>query len=185
MDSVLGKAESVPSENDRTLAELEPPKVVTIPWLLKHVPAMLWITAGGLLVAAFVAGIRVGQVPVVQEIFGVNKTKVALGNDTKPSLEKNGREQRPNIPVVNCAGLSSTDGARKSKVNFKNFSNRTVAVYWINYDGAQKFRFNLGPKGENLQNTFVSHSWCVRNASDGQPVLAITVTSQDQDVLIQ
>ena len=60
-DSTLGKAKPVPSEDNSTAAELEPPKEVTIPWLLKHVPVKLWLTAGGLLIAVFIAGIKAGR----------------------------------------------------------------------------------------------------------------------------
>ena len=50
--------------------ELDIPQQVTIPWLLKHVPVSLWLTAGGFLVAAFLGGIKVAGLPFVQGILG-------------------------------------------------------------------------------------------------------------------
>ncbi len=52
-------------------AELETPQHVTIPWLLKHVSVSLWFTAAGLLVAAFLLGVKVAGFPLLQSIFGI------------------------------------------------------------------------------------------------------------------
>src|SRR5207245_199021 len=84
-----------------------------------------------------------------------------------------------------CRGLSSTSGTQKAKVTFTNFSDaRTVSVYWLNYDGAAQFQFRLGPRGGHTADTFVSHSWCARDAETGRDVFGVVITSPDQDVII-
>lgn len=50
--------------------ELDVPQRVTIPWLLKHVPVSLWLTAGGLLITALFLGIKIASLPFVREILG-------------------------------------------------------------------------------------------------------------------
>lgn len=52
-------------------ADLDAPQKVTIPWLLKHVPVTLWLTAIGLLAASFLLGIRAAESRVVQSILGL------------------------------------------------------------------------------------------------------------------
>jgi len=96
------------------------------------------------------------------------------------------KEPRPQTAAVDCDRLSSTNASEKARVHFKNFSNRTVTVYWVNYSGAKQYPpFDLGPKGERSMDTFVSHSWCIVDAGNGVPVQAVTVTSNDEDVVIR
>ena len=49
-------------------ADLELPGRVTLAWLWQHVPASLWIWLLGLLVAAFIFGVTVGQIDWVQKL---------------------------------------------------------------------------------------------------------------------
>lgn len=57
------------------IVELEPPSKVTIPWLFRHVPVPLWLSAvsiiGGALIAAFLLGIRASQWEFIKQIFGL------------------------------------------------------------------------------------------------------------------
>ena len=52
-------------------ASLEPPAKVTVPWLLKHVSASLWISALGVLLAAFLLGVNASRLSFVKELFGL------------------------------------------------------------------------------------------------------------------
>lgn len=48
---------------------LPPPSIVTIPWLLRHVPVGLWATAIALLVGSFTAGITASKLTFIQDLF--------------------------------------------------------------------------------------------------------------------
>ncbi len=48
--------------------ELEPPQRVTVSWLIKHVPIKFWVTLLGIIVAAFILGIRASRISLVQEV---------------------------------------------------------------------------------------------------------------------
>ena len=59
-----------PVERQMVRAKLDVPEKVTISWLVRNVPATLWATGGGIIVAVFMAGIKAAQLPFVQEIVG-------------------------------------------------------------------------------------------------------------------
>jgi VHL beta domain len=119
------------------------------------------------IVSVFGAGIRVGQIPLVKQLVGVTDAPAAITSQTT------------------CLGLSSTSGTQKAKVTFTNFSDvRTVSVYWLNYDGAAQFKFKIGPRGSQATDSFVSHSWCARDANTGQDVYGVVIRSTSQDVII-
>jgi len=65
------KGVSVPSVDDKTKPELVSPEKVTIPWLLRHVPISLWLAAAGLLIGAFVAGVKASSLTIIREVFGL------------------------------------------------------------------------------------------------------------------
>ncbi len=50
--------------------DLAYPKKITLFWLIKNVPITFWFWLVGLLIAAFLAGIRIAQVSWVKELFG-------------------------------------------------------------------------------------------------------------------
>jgi len=56
-------------ETTITKGELTPPEKVTIPWLVKHVPWALWVSAVGALLAAFIAGVALGRTTFIKELF--------------------------------------------------------------------------------------------------------------------
>jgi hypothetical protein len=51
--------------------ELQPPNTFTIHWAFDHVPLKFWAWFAGLLIAAFIFGVAVGQITLVREIFSV------------------------------------------------------------------------------------------------------------------
>ena len=50
--------------------DIELPSKITLRWLAEHVPCKFWLWLMGILAAVFVAGITVGQVDWVKELFG-------------------------------------------------------------------------------------------------------------------
>jgi predicted PurR-regulated permease PerM len=89
-----------------------------------------------------------------------------------------------NEESISCETRSSTNATDAATITFRNRTDHNVSIDWINYDGALKHYFDVGPKGEESTDTFISHSWCVTDATDGRVLKAITVTSADEDVSI-
>ena len=58
-------------KNPPNSKELSPPEKVTLAWLWKHVPARFWISAIGILFAAFMLGIQASRLSLVKEMFGL------------------------------------------------------------------------------------------------------------------
>jgi predicted PurR-regulated permease PerM len=86
--------------------------------------------------------------------------------------------------VVSCETRSSTDATEAAKVTFRNRTDHNVSIDWINYEGAQKHYYDVGPKAEQVADTFLTQSWCVTDATDGRVLKSVTVTSTDEDVTI-
>lgn len=63
------------------------PSVVTLPWLFHNAPVSFWWTASGLLLATFVLGARLGQVPFIAEVIGTPVT-------TQPKFERSSETQQ-------------------------------------------------------------------------------------------
>ncbi len=55
---------------------LAPPEKVTIPWLLMHVPVMLWIAFFGLLLASYSFGVKTSHIPLIRDLYGLEKFKI-------------------------------------------------------------------------------------------------------------
>jgi len=103
--------------------------------------------------------------------------------DGTPSTEQTARSSGRDS--VTCSNLRSTDGGQKSKVRFKNLSKAKVIVYWFDKNGAETNYGEIAPTGTLDEESFVGHCWCIRNAADGKDMKAVTLTSQDQEVLIR
>ena len=79
--------------------ELQPPNTFTIHWAFEYVPLKFWVWFAGLLLAAFIFGVAVGQITLVREIFSVFHSPTTLvdkprNRDTPlPKMETN-----PNQP---------------------------------------------------------------------------------------
>jgi len=64
--------------------ELPPPENVTLPWLVRHVPVRLWLTAVGLLAATFVAGVQASRLPIVRQLFGLEQAPASIQEPKRP-----------------------------------------------------------------------------------------------------
>jgi len=85
---------------------------------------------------------------------------------------------------VTCETRSSTNATEAATITFRNRTDHNVSIDWINYEGGLKHYFDVGPKGEESTDTFISHSWCVTDATDGHVLKAVTASSADEDVTI-
>jgi hypothetical protein len=61
---------TIPQKQDRYL---EFPERVTLSWLWRHVPFSFWVWLVGLLVSAFLIGISIGQLKIVQHLISQSK----------------------------------------------------------------------------------------------------------------
>ena len=110
-------------------------------------------------VRLFVATCAAPQTIIGEENgFGSNQT-VAVGADA--SCSEAGR-------------IRSLDGNQPGQIVFRNTSQSTVVVHWIDYNGGERAYARLEPGQILEQQTYVSHAWLVRSAS-GQ-CLGIYVT---------
>lgn len=65
----LAEEENQPTPSLPTDDTLDSPTKVTLEWLWKHVPVHFWVWIVGIVIAAFVFGITVGQISWVKELF--------------------------------------------------------------------------------------------------------------------
>lgn len=72
-----------PMEKDKELKSPEFEKV-TLLWLVHSIPLGLWISAVGIVIAAFVAGVQVGQISLVREFLG--KPSLPQATSIEPSV---------------------------------------------------------------------------------------------------
>jgi len=63
---------------------LKRPEKVTIPWLFKNISFSVWLSAGGLAVAIFLAGVYVAETGLYKDI----RSKLLPANESKQTLNK-------------------------------------------------------------------------------------------------
>ncbi len=85
-------------------------------------------------------------------------------------------------PQADCS-LRSVRGTHASTVVFRNTSDRTMAINWLDYDGNEVPYATLLPGDVLVQSTFDTHPWCIRDSTNAI-VLAVTATDQPQVVNI-
>ena len=79
-----------------------------------------------------------------------------------------------------CSSLRSVEGSTSITVSFENRSGSAVNVYWIDYQGAEQFYFDLQPGQAKPQDTYVTHVWCARDKTSNTPLLAVVATQDGQ-----
>jgi hypothetical protein len=81
---------------------------------------------------------------------------------------------------ANCSSLRSIAGSDETAITFVNSSGRAIHVYWVDYQGAEQFWFELQPGQSQRQETFVTHPWCVRDKTNNTALLAVVATRAEQ-----
>ena len=82
---------------------------------------------------------------------------------------------------ADCLSLRSGGGSKLITVSFVNRRAEAVDVFWINYQGSEKFYFTLQPGQSLRQQTYMTHAWCVRDRAHDAALLAV-VAAQDEQV---
>jgi hypothetical protein len=83
---------------------LEPPDKVTIPWLLKHVPVMLWVAFLGLLLASYSLGVKTSHISLIRDLYGLDKLHTTLESESPKNKLNESIQQTPKS--------GSADGSR-------------------------------------------------------------------------
>lgn len=93
--------------------------------------------------------------------------------------------QAVEINKAPSCNLRSTNTAEPAWLTVVNFSNQAVWVYWLNYDGQEVFYRQLQPNEAYVQQTYLTHPWCIRNAGTGQAVYSTTVREKGSLAIIR
>jgi hypothetical protein len=64
------------------------------------------------------------------------------------------------------AGITSGDSEFETKVTFSNHSQKTIRVYWLNFEGERVLYHTLNPGEEAEQLTFLMHPWLITDEED-------------------
>ena len=79
-------------------------------------------------------------------------------------------QERRTAPAFIAIALRSKEGNIETEIEFINNMDEPVSVYWIDYEGNEQKYKTLSPREKYTQNTYVTHPWIVRKASDNEPV---------------
>lgn len=86
--------------------------------------------------------------------------------------------------AVDCA-LRSRASRKLVSLSFHNNAERTVDVYWLDFDGNEVYYFSVRPHRAIDQQTYVTHPWCIRDTETKEAVLAVTAADQTATVEIK
>jgi len=93
-----------------------------------------------------------------------------LARDRIEQLKKSAAQQSvPTVSDTSCrkeGGLKSIEGAKPTKVTFRNSHHTSVRLYWLDYGGERKLYATIGDGDSYTQPTFVTHPWVVADMAD-------------------
>jgi len=72
-----------------------------------------------------------------------------------------------------------------SRITFVNASRKTLALYWLDYEGKPDYYLWLGSGDSQEQQTFIGHPWCIVDIDSGEALQAFMVTEENQIVTIR
>jgi hypothetical protein len=90
-----------------------------------------------------------------------------------------GEPRNKPVKKIDCK-LRSIDSKRPAQLVLTNRSHEKVRLYWLDFDGAEKYYGELGPGRSTSFNTFISHPWCVRSAKTGEALESLTVSNEQE-----
>jgi hypothetical protein len=90
----------------------------------------------------------------------------------------------PTEVSVDCSRPSGSSHDIKNPITFVNTTNRTVEVNWVNEQGIEVHYADLDPGKTSVQNTFLNHSWCVRDKQTKHALLAVISIDPNQTAII-
>ena len=108
--------------------------------------------------------------------------QIATPQNTLPAIETPVVTSSPD--EANCSSLRSVEGSVETTITFVNSSARAINVYWVNYQGTEEFWFSLYPGQSQIQGTFVTHAWCIRDKNNKTALMTVVATQAEQLVTI-
>ena len=108
--------------------------------------------------------------------------QIATPQNTLPAIETPVVTSSPH--EADCSSLRSIEGSVETLITFVNSSARAINIYWINYQGAEEFWFSLYPGQSQIQGTFVTHAWCIRDKNSNTASMTVVATQAEQLVTI-
>jgi len=79
---------------------------------------------------------------------------------------------------VGSEGVRSTPTRETRKVEFLNARSKTVAVYWIDFEGKETHYADLPPGATTLMSTFAAHSWVARDMASTEAIAMYTIRAR-------
>lgn len=108
-----------------------------------------------------------------------SKALVLIGLASVLAISSCKKEEEENIRAVysngqfvenSCSeltGLASPTGTQSTHVYFKNETDETLKIYWVNLSGGLTlYQEDLGPDEAHLQQTFLQHPWYITTANE-------------------
>jgi von Hippel-Lindau disease tumor suppressor protein len=88
---------------------------------------------------------------------------------TRPATSKEGSAPDRQLPEA----LRSISNTLPVTLTFSNTTQREVAVFWKDYTGHERFYFKLEPGQLQVQQTYATHPWVVRDTATDNLILAL------------
>lgn len=85
---------------------------------------------------------------------------------------------------VDCSQKSSTSD-KAVRVVFNNETNRKVLLNWVEFDGNQKLYEVIPPSENRILDSFVGHTWCIREQESNNPIKFAVATDNNQTINIR
>jgi vacuolar-type H+-ATPase subunit I/STV1 len=81
--------------------------------------------------------------------------------------------------------LRSIKGEHEALLIFANASNRTIEIFWINYEGTEKSFGQIPPGGKiHKRPTFATHPFLIKDASTGEQLFVVQPRNEN-DLTVQ
>jgi len=112
-----------------------------------------------------------------------------LALPTEPPIESTTATPEPTATAELTATRTSTPafsvaGGLSSNLYLVNTSERIIAVYWMNLDGQEEYRFSIPADKSHELATYVEHIWRIRDEATGSFLEDVLVKSREQKTFI-
>lgn len=61
---------------------------------------------------------------------------------------------------------------------FINWRSGSVKYFWVDFDGREKFYFEIPPGGQKISSSFVNHIWIAKDADSDKTLATWKITSR-------
>jgi hypothetical protein len=108
--------------------------------------------------------------------------------EQNPNVDKATLSITTNLEEISCAKaheLKSIKGNVQTFIFFKNQSNSTIKIYWLDYYGKRKLYNTLFPSQQWREHTYLTHPWMITDENDQcLGIFLPKATKTDSEVII-